>query len=166
MAALRTGRLFLAKFLKNSVNQRTIHYVALKNHSHLKVRIFSLGENMNCVSRMSTAHPGVESKDEPQEPFASQVTSGGPTSKTVDEKLHGLHLYYNRRGLLLEEDVAELINTLALVEPTSNQILYTLRCCSDFLPDVPSKVRHEKFVEPLMQIVSKLLIFWLVDKRL
>ena len=72
------------------------------------------------------------------------------------KKLHGLHLYYNRRGLLLEEDVAELINILALVEepPSSNQILYTLRCCSDFLPDVPSKVRHEKFVEPLMQIVS------------
>ena len=156
MAALRSGRLFLANFLKNSVSQRTIHYVAFKNPSHLKVRIFSLGENMNCVSRMSTAHPRVESKDEPQKPSPSQVTSGGPTSKTVDEKLHGLHLYYNRRGLLLEEDVAELINILALVEepPSSNQILYTLRCCSDFLPDVPSKVRHEKFVEPLMQIVS------------
>ena len=156
MAALRSGRLFLANFLKNSVSQRTIHYVAFKNPSHLKVRIFSLGENMNCVSRMSTAHPRVESKDEPQKPSASQViTSGGPTSKTVDEKLHGLHLYNNRRGFLLEEDVAELINTLALVEePSSNQILFTLRCCSDFLIDVPSKVRHEKFVEPLMQIVS------------
>ena len=113
MAALRSGRLFLARFLKNSVNQRTtIHNVTLEK-LNLKMRIFSLGENMNCVYGMSTAHPRVQSKDDSLSQFTSQVSRGGPTSKTVDEKLHGLHLYYNRRGLLLEEDVAELINILA-----------------------------------------------------
>ena len=54
MAALRSGRLFLARFLKNSVNQRTtIHNVTLEK-LNLKMRIFSLGENMNCVYQALT----------------------------------------------------------------------------------------------------------------
>ena len=158
MAAVRSGRLLLQTFHRTRRSifaTSNLKSTGLSRWDGQKIKILSLGENMQCHRLLSASVSPKQNGANETEAVDDEVISRGITSKTVDAKLHTVNLFCQRTGRILEKDVSELVNLIQNFEIlTPNQALFALRCCSSLLVDVQDDLRHSRYLEPLWNTIK------------